>query len=89
MSYLCSHEVWTIKTEANECCCIIVEPWGFFIQDGLFDGPVSEPPFGYVNDIAGRLLEIMEDWNQAEFDKTLRSVPEISEKIERYIEEDK
>jgi len=42
-----------------------------------FDGPIFEPPFGYINDIAGHLLEIMEDWNQAKFDKTLKSVPEI------------
>ena len=54
-----------------------------------FDGPVFEPPFGYVNDIAGHLLEIMEDWNQAEFDKTLKSVPIITNKLERYIAENK
>jgi hypothetical protein len=54
-----------------------------------FDGPIFEPPFGYINDIAGHLLEIMEDWNQAKFDKTLKSVPEITEKLERYIAENK
>ena len=54
-----------------------------------FDGPIFEPPFGYINDIAGHLLEIMEDWNQAEFDKTLKSVPKITEKLERYIAENK
>jgi hypothetical protein len=54
-----------------------------------FDGLVFEPPFRYVNDIAGHLMEIMEDWNQTEFDKMLKSVPEITEKLERYIAENK
>ena len=54
-----------------------------------FDGPVSELPFCYVNDIAGHLFEIMEDWDQTEFDKTLQSVPEITKKLEMYVAENK
>lgn len=54
-----------------------------------FDGPIFEPPFVYVNDIAGHLLEIMEEWNQVEFEKTMKLVPKITERLKMYIAEHK
>lgn len=54
-----------------------------------FEGPVFEPPFGYFEDIVNHLNEIMEKWNQEDFDETMKRVPEIAEKFEKYINENK
>ena len=52
-----------------------------------FDGPCPESPLGYFTKMADRLLEIMENWNQTNFDETIKTIPEIVEKFDSYISE--
>lgn len=70
-------------------------PWG--VLDGYeymiicgrnrvrFCGPIDEPPFCYANDLGNRLQEIMENWNLADFDETMKLIPEMTMKLECYI----
>lgn len=53
-----------------------------------FDGPYFESPFEIFNEIANNLLSI-ENWNQAQFGKMMRQVPEIVANLEKYIEENR
>jgi hypothetical protein len=53
-----------------------------------FDGPYFESPFEIFNEIANNLLSI-ENWNQAQFEKMMRQVPEIVANLEKYIEENR
>ena len=53
-----------------------------------FDGPYFESPFEIFNEIANNLLSI-ENWNQAQFEKIMRQVPEIVANLEKYIEENR
>jgi hypothetical protein len=53
-----------------------------------FDGPYFESPFEIFNEIANNLLSI-ENWNQAQFEKMMRQVPEIIAKLEKYIAENR
>ena len=53
-----------------------------------FDGPYFESPFEVFNEIANNLLSI-ENWNQAQFEKMMRQVPEIVANLEKYIEENR
>lgn len=53
-----------------------------------FDGPCFESPFEIFNEIANNLLSI-ENWNQAQFEKMMRQVPEIVANLEKYIEENR
>jgi hypothetical protein len=53
-----------------------------------FDGPYFESPFEIFNEIANNLLSI-ENWNQAQFEKMMRKVPEIVANLEKYIEENR
>ena len=53
-----------------------------------FEGPYFESPFEIFNEIANNLLSI-ENWNQAQFEKMMRQVPEIVANLEKYIEENR
>ena len=53
-----------------------------------FDGPYFESPFEIFNEIANNLLSI-ENWDQAQFDKMMRQVPEIVANLEKYIAENR
>ena len=53
-----------------------------------FEGPYFESPFEIFNEIANNLLSI-ENWNQTQFDKMMRQVPEIVANLEKYIEENR
>ena len=53
-----------------------------------FDGPYFESPFEIFNEIANNLLSI-ENWNQTQFDKMMRQVPEIVANLEKYIAENR
>jgi hypothetical protein len=53
-----------------------------------FEGPCFESPFEIFNEIANNLLSI-ENWNQAQFEKMMRQVPEIIAKLEKYIAENR
>ena len=50
-----------------------------------FDGPISKAPFGFVEDIAGRLLAIMEEWNQKDYDELMQGLPSVVEKLESHV----
>ena len=54
-----------------------------------FEGPYFETPFGDFNGMMNSLLNIMENWNQAQFDKMMRQVPEIVANLEKYIAENR
>lgn len=53
-----------------------------------FDGPYFESPFEIFNEIANNLLSI-ENWNQAQFEKMMRQVPEIVANLEKHIAENR
>jgi len=53
-----------------------------------FEGPYFESPFEIFNEIANNLLSI-ENWNQAQFEKMMRQVPEIVANLEKHIAENR
>ena len=75
------------------------EPW--FVLDGSecvvicgrrrvrYEGPCFEHPFGEFTHMADSLLNIMENWNQAQFDEIMKQVPMIAKSLEEYIAENR